>query len=211
MPTLPTPSRARPLVTAITLLGCATISAVHLWLLFRSGQDPVATPVARLSLLEGGALHGFGLVAFAVAHVALATLLHRRDAGRLRRVAVVLIGVAAVLVVVLAVHFARGPSEPAAAATVNWPLWLLASLIGIAMGLLVPGLKRQGGAAHRFNLACLIAWLALIPLYLLVDSSWVGAYERLVGLVYAVWIVGLAVLLGRRASQRASAAYTPPR
>ena len=207
MPTLPIPSRARPLVTAVTLLGCATISAVHLWLLFRSGLDPVATPVARLSLLDGGALHGFGLVAFAIAHVALATMLHRRDAGRFRRIAVVLIGIAAVLVIALAVHFAGGAVEPPPGMTTNWPLWLLASLIGIAMGLLVPGLKRQGGTAHRFNLACLLAWLALIPLYLLVDANWIGAYERLVGLVYTVWIVGMALLLGRRAS----AAYTPPR
>jgi hypothetical protein len=42
---------------------------------------------------------------------------------------------------------------------------------------------------------CLGIWLWLVPVILLVDDSWLGAYERIVGIVYVIWIFGVSSML----------------
>ena len=73
----------------------------------------------------------------------------------------------------------------------NDPLWVVASLIGCAMGALQPGLSRLSRPLGLFTAGCLGVWLWLVPLILLVNDSWLGAYERIVGTVYVTWIIGL--------------------
>lgn len=80
----------------------------------------------------------------------------------------------------------RGPSA-------NDPLWIVATLTGCAMGALQPGLSRQPRPLGLFNAVCLGIWLALIPTILFVNDSWIGAYERIVGSVYVIWIVGITL------------------
>ena len=67
---------------------------------------------------------------------------------------------------------------------------MVATLIGIAMGALQPGLNRLSRILGRFNAFCLGCWLLLIPAILLVNDSWIGAYERMVGTVYVFWVTG---------------------
>jgi len=183
----------KPLSTVLVLTGCSAVAAIHLWLLFASGLDPVSAPVAQLSQVQAGEWHGVALLLFAAAHLGLAALVYRPEGGKLHRIAVALIAIGAVLVVRVALHFAN--SEGAAIGD-SRPLWLLASVIGVAMGLLAPGLWRTRRRAAWFNLGCLAVWVALTPVFLLVPADWNGAYERLVGAVYTVWMIGLALLIG---------------
>ena len=70
---------------------------------------------------------------------------------------------------------------------------VVATLTGIAMGALQPGLARLSRWLGVFGALCLGVWLWLVPLILLVDNSWIGAYERIVGGVYVIWMTGLAL------------------
>jgi len=97
----------------------------------------------------------------------------------------------------IAVYFAGATDEQLLGPDANDPLSVLASSVGVAMGLLAPGLKHLSATTSRFNLICLIIWLALIPLILLLNASWFGAYERIVGAVFVAWVGGIALLANR--------------
>ena len=183
------------------LLGCAGTLAAHLVTLHASGQDPVRTPVAALSHGVDGHLHGLGLLLFALAQLALAALLSRPGAAPSRigwptRVAQALLVVDAALIFHLAWHFANAADAVPGGPAPGDPLSLLASGTGLVMSFALPGLLKRHRPAGLWNLACLVAWLALVPLAFVVDDTWIGAYERLVGAVFVAWTAGLAVLIG---------------
>ena len=186
----------RPIAATLVLLGCTGVLAAHLATLYTSGQDPLSTPVAALSHSVDGDLNGLGLSLFAVAQIALAALLRHPEAGWPTRVAQVLLAVDAALIVYVAWRFEGAAGSVPHPPRPGEPLSLLASGTGLVMGFAAPGLLRRHRAAGRWNLACLLLWLALVPLALLVGTGWVGAYERLVGAVFLVWAAGLAGLLG---------------
>ena len=133
-----------------TVALCATFVtlAAHLLVLWKSGQDPIATPISQLS---------------------------RGDFGTVRPLVL---------------------GAPGA----NDPLSLVASAVGVAMGALHPGLRQAARWLAVANALCLAVWLLLIPLILLVDASWLGGYERLVGSTYLVWVGVLALGLRRARS-----------
>ncbi|MEO0615617.1 MAG: hypothetical protein AAFY69_05725, partial [Pseudomonadota bacterium] len=54
------------------------------------------------------------------------------------------------------------------------------------------GLSRRSRSIGLFSAVCLGLWFLLVPLILLVNESWIGAYERIVGLVYVTWVVGIS-------------------
>ena len=178
------------------LLGCASAVTAHLAVLYTGGADPLSTPVGALSLGVDGTLHGLGLSLFAMAQVALAFLIGRPAAGWPTRAAQGLLVADALLTVHLAHRFASVPAEVQRGLFAVDSLALLASGTGLIMSFAAPGLFRRRRQAGLWNIACLALWIALMPLALLVDESWLGAYERLVGTVFVAWMVGLAVLLG---------------
>ena len=186
----------RPIPASLVLLGCASVLAVHLAVLYTSGADPFATPVGALSRGEDGNLHGLGLSLLALALAALAALVHRPGAGWPTRAGQLSLVVDAALVVYLAYRFASPDADAAVGTGADAPLWLIACVTGLAMGLLVPGLLATNRAAGRWTLVCLVLWLALVPPGLFVEPHWRGAYERLVGLTMVGWMAGLAVLVG---------------
>lgn len=189
-------SPPRPITATLVLLGCVGVLAAHFATLYTSGQDPIATPVAALSHSVDGNLHGLGLSLFAMAQIALAALLNRRGVGWATRVAQLLLAVNAVLIVQIAWQFAgTGAGAPRPPEPTD-PLSLLASGTGLAMSFAAPGLFEHHRPAGVWNLACLIVWLALVPLGFAVEASWIGAYERFVGAAFVAWAAGLAVLLG---------------
>ncbi len=55
-----------------------------------------------------------------------------------------------------------------------------------------PGARRWSAGLGRFNATCLLIWLLLVPLTLLVNPTWLGGYERIVGRTYLIWVFGLA-------------------
>ncbi|MEM1434739.1 MAG: DUF998 domain-containing protein [Pseudomonadota bacterium] len=171
---------------------------LHIVVLFSSGLDGIETPISELSGQPRGALHTLALVLFATAHGALAAALGGLDSGRFWPYGRVLLALSGAALLYIAFFFATAGAESLRGPAANDPLWIVATLIGFAMGALQPGLSRQARTLGWFNLACVVIWLLLIPTILLVDDSWIGAYERIVGSVYVVWIVGVALgLVGR--------------
>ena len=169
---------------------------LHIAVLFISGQDAVATPIIELSRHRWGHLHTLELVLFGAAHLALAIGLGGLDRGRLWPYGRYLLVASSLVLVYIGYFFAA--SEDGAGPGANDPLWVVATLTGLAMGALQPGLSRLSRQLGLFSAICLGVWLWLIPLILLVDDSWIGAYERLVGFVYVTWMVGLTYGLMRQ-------------
>jgi len=189
-------SPPRPITASLVLIGCAGVVAAHLTVLYTSGLDPIESPISALSRSPDGNLHGLGLSLFAMAQCALAALLGRPGAGWWTRVAQLLLVIDAVLLVRLAYYFADASEATLLGPGANEPLWLLASGTGLAMSFAAPGLLRHRLRAGYWNLACLALWIALVPAFLVVEPSWLGGYERLVGSLFVAWAAGLAVLLG---------------
>lgn len=171
---------------------------LHLIVLVTSGQDAIRTPISQLSRQAGGDLHTLALTLFGAAHFAMALGFRRIDHGRLwpwARSVLVLSGLA---VWYITWYFAEADPARLTGPGANDPLWIAACLTGVAMGLLQPGLSRRSQSLGMFSAICLGIWLLLVPLILLVDETWLGAYERLVGIVYVTWIVGVSQTMIRQ-------------
>lgn len=183
---------------------CAGLTLVlHVVVLIANGQNPVVTPISELSRNQWGSLHTLGLVLFGTAHLALAIALNRLDRGRLWPYGRALLVAGGVALGYIAYYFAMAPDTALSGADANDPLWIVASVIGLAMGVLQPGLSRLSQRLGLFSVICLGIWLWLIPLILLVNDSWLGLYERLVGSIYVVWIAGVALGLIRTTERHA--------
>ena len=178
---------------------------LHIVVLLVSGQDAMTTPVSELSRQDWGVLHTVGLVLFSAAHIALAAGLGGLDRGRLWPYGrALLVGSAGVLIYI-AYFFSAAEAEQLRGPEANDPLWIVATLTGIAMGVLQPGLSRLSCSLGLFTAFCLGIWLWLIPVTLLVNDSWIGAYERIVGTVYVVWIMGISLGLAQHTRKPSSA------
>lgn len=186
----------RPFVASVVLLGCFGILTMHFVVLYTSGADPLATPISALSRGVDGGLHSLGLLLFACSPLALAALLHRRGGRWHTRLAQALLVLDAGLILYVARYFATASETTLSGPGAHDPLMLLASGIGLVMGLIMPGLMRRHRGAGLWNIVCFALWLALLPLLVFVEPSWIGAYQRTVGTVLIAWMAGLAVLLG---------------
>ncbi|MDJ0910211.1 MAG: DUF998 domain-containing protein [Woeseiaceae bacterium] len=174
---------------------------LHIIVLFMSGQDAVSTPIGELSRADWGVLHTIELVLFGAAHVAFAIGLAGLDRGRLWPYGRLLLVASGGVLVYIAYFFSTADVETLRGPEANDPLWIVATLTGIAMGALQPGLARLSRQLGVFSVICFGIWLWLIPLILLVNDSWIGAYERLVGIVYVTWMMGLTLGLSRLAEE----------
>jgi len=192
----------RSIAITVALIGCATTVLLHLLTLSLGQHDAVSEPIARLGTGAGSDVHALGLLSFTLAHLALAYILYRPDAGRLYRAGIGLIVVAGLLLLALVPGLIGSDSASTGV------LWLVASVVGVAMGLMVPRLWRTHRTAAWFDLACLVAWVVLAPAFVLVPPDMLGAYERSVAVLYTAWLAGLALLLYRRS---ATSLVPPPR
>ena len=105
---------------------------------------------------------------------------------------------AAAALAYVALYF--GSADPAAfsGAGADDRLPVPASLVGAAMGLLLPGWWRTHRAAAWFDAAILTAWMVLVALVPFVTPTWIGAYERLVSATYVTWVAGAALFVALR-------------
>jgi hypothetical protein len=174
------------------LLGSLLTPLVHIVVLFANGQNPVPTPVSMLSRGNLAGLQAGALVLFGAAHIALAIALGGLDTGRLWPWARGLLVAAGIGNIYLAWYFATASDATLYGADANDPLWIIASLTGFAMGAVQPGLARQARVLSAFTLIVLGVWLWLIPTAFFVNESWLGLYERIVGLTYVVWLAGVS-------------------
>lgn len=173
-------------------LAALAITLIHTFVFKVTGQDFLASPISELSRGAFGGLHSFGLGWFAAGHVALAIALQKMGSGRLWRFGQLLLVAAALILAYVAVYFSTASDNVLYGDNANDPLSILASVIGVAMAAFQSGLGRRSRHLATFNGACFIVWLLLIPLILLVNSTWLGAYERIVAITYVIWLFGLA-------------------
>jgi hypothetical protein len=175
-------------------LGATLLTPIlHVVVLAISGQDAISTPISDLSQPPWGVVHTIELVLFGAAHIAIAAVIGEMDRGRLWPYGRVLLAASGLVLVYIAYFFSAAEADTLRGPEANDPLWIVATLTGVAMGALQPGLARLSRWLGTFAALCLGTWLWLVPLILLVDETWIGAYERLVGTVYVVWMTGLAL------------------
>lgn len=186
------------------LLGSLLTPLVHIVVLIANGHDPVSTPVSMLSRGSLAWLQTGALVLFGAAHIALAIALGGLDEGRLWPWARGLLVAAGIGNVYLAWYFLTSTDAALYGPNANDPLWIIASLTGLAMGAVQPGLARQAKVLSAFTLVVLGIFLWLIPTTLLLDASWLGLYERIVGLTYVVWLAGVSYGLLRASGDGSS-------
>ncbi|MEL6448876.1 MAG: DUF998 domain-containing protein [Pseudomonadota bacterium] len=176
----------------IALYAGALTPMLHVLVLILSGQDPISTPISQLSQGKYGDLHALGLALFGAAHFAMALGFRRIDRGRMWPWARIVLVFSGLAVWYIAGFYKEADPERLLGPEANDPLWIAACLTGVAMGMLQPGLSRRSKSIGLFSAVCLGLWFLLIPLILLVNDSWIGAYERVVGFVYVTWVVGIS-------------------
>ena len=176
----------------IALIASAVTPILHSLVLFLSGQDAVRDPINALSRGEWGGLQTVGLVSFGIAHLALAVGLRGLDSGRLWPFGRACLSASGATLFYIAYFFSSADPGLLSGPEANDPLWIAACLVGLAMGALQPGLSRLSARLGLFSAICLGVWLWLVPLILMVTDAWIGAYERLVGTVYVIWMIGVS-------------------
>lgn len=175
------------------LIASLLTPTLHIIVLLQSGQDGLTSPISVLSQQPLGVVHTVALVLFGTAHLAVAIALGSLDRGRLWPYGRWLLVAGGAALFYTAYYFATLSPELLRGPQANDPLWMVATLTGCAMGALQPGLARQIRPLGLFNAACLAIWLALIPTILFVTDGWIGAYERIVGSVYVIWMLGVTL------------------
>ena len=186
----------------LTIGACLVMFLAHLAALGLSDGSAMRSPISELSRGDGASVHTVGLIVFGLAHLTLAAYLGKlQTPSWMWRIGVWLTALNGLGVVGIAAYFVMASDNQLLGPDANDPLSVLASSVGIAMGFLMPGLKYLSTQAWRFNAVCLVIWLALVPLILLLNASWFGAYERIVGAVLVCWVGGIALLANRETRQ----------
>lgn len=175
--------------------GVLLMLAAHITALLLSGQNAMSSPISQLSRGPGSGLHTSGLLVLALAQPALAILLARAALdSRIWKIACWLIAVNGLCLLFIAVYFLRAPDSLLFGPDANDPLAVLASNVGLIMGLLHQGLRQRAPRCALLNAVMFVLWLALIPVIPFIEASWLGAYERTVGGVLLLWLATLALL-----------------
>ena len=159
----------------------------HTLALMGSGANPSADPISQLSRGDTVWIHSAGLLALGASWVIIGATSWRRDQSTLWRAGCVLLLFSAALIPLIAAYFATASDARLFGPDANDPLALLASALGVAMGALQPGLRRQSSRLAAVNLCILVLWLGLIPVIPFIEPHWLGAYERTVGVLMLVW------------------------
>ncbi len=167
---------------------------VHVAALLTSGLDAAASPISQLSRVVNPWIHSTGLCALALAWVAIGGALWSREAGRLWKAGCALVLASAAALLYIAYYFATAPDAVLFGPDANDPLSVLASLLGVAMGALQPGLKRASAGIARLNLVILTIWIGLVPVIPFLNPEVLGAYERVVGTLMLLWTLMLTLL-----------------
>lgn len=185
------------------LISSVVTFPIHLYILMASGLNPVSSPISDLSRGAWAALHTLSLASFGMAHVALAVGIRDMDTGRLWSLARVFLVLAGAGLIFVGFYFLSAPVSTLSAPGASAPLWVVASLTGVAMGTMQPGLSRLARALSIFSALCLGLWMWMVPVFFFVGEAWTGAYQRAVGLIYVIWMVGVSLGLSQRPASKA--------
>lgn len=174
------------------------------WLLAQ-GYSPIRQTISALAVGPSSWLIDFGLLAYALACVAVGTGMRElRLPGRpwtLGSLAIVGAGLA-VAVVSFANQYAG--QQNAGANIHAWMVYALYALFGAAALAAAPGLGRLDARAARWSRLIGAAWIALGPIYYVwFPAGWAGAFERGLALLMILWLVLVARLLREEGRQAA--------
>jgi len=186
----------RNVVAVVVLIACLVAIVTHISVLQSSDLNPVSSPIGALALSDSTNLFKYGLWVFALGHFALVVLINRPGAGRFTRAAQVFLIINSILIVWLPLHFASQAEPELTMAAGNGPMWLLGGSVGFAMGLVAGSLWQQQRALAYFSLVCLLVWSLLAPVFIAIDPSLIGAYQRSVGALLIIWSAVVAMQTG---------------
>jgi len=168
-------------------IGIALTLIAHVSALILSELSARSTPISQLSRGDYGTVHTIGLLSLALAWGVLIRPLWQLDTARLWRLGCTLLVASIGALIYVAYYFATADDATLFGEQANDPLSVLASALGVAMGAMQPALKQLNRLAAQVNLTILILWLALIPVIPFLETQWLGAYERTVGILMLVW------------------------
>lgn len=169
--------------------------ALHVVALMISGQSAVSSPINELAQSPTSLLLGLSVFAFAVAQMAFRFHLLRSGRLSFQRTIENLCVAAGVILIALPVFLIPGEDRYAAVA-----LSALATVVASIMSLLIPALRHRsrripGLNLHGLNLIVLALWIVLIPVGLSLGPGVEGAYQRSVGVLYAIWLFSLSFMM----------------
>ncbi|WP_439106126.1 DUF998 domain-containing protein [Congregibacter sp.] len=177
------------------LFGVLLMFGAHLLVMSLSSASAMSSPISQLSRGDGGIVHTSALVLLAAVQLALAALLWRAiESSPLWKCACVLMVFNGALLLFVAFYFVSAPYAQLFGPNANDPLAVLASSVGVVMGLIQRDLPGRAPRMARLNAVFFVLWLALIPVIPFLDASWLGAYERTVGAILLLWLAMLALL-----------------
>ena len=168
-------------------LGVLVTVVSHLFAMYLSGADASSTPISQLSRGTTGWIPTLGLLSLALAWAVLVPKLWIGNSRTSWRSGSFLLAISVPTLLYVAYYFASASDAQLFGPNANDPLSVLASVIGVAMAALLPGLRDRGLALARLNLLVLLVWIGLVPVIPLVEPSWLGAYERVVGSLLLFW------------------------
>lgn len=170
------------------LAGCIGALLGHTYLVNSQGVNWIQTPISYLSQDGNWLIHGAVLALFALAQAAMARHVDYRGAGILTRCIQGFSLINAALILSLAYVFTL--PDPALHTIM---LSVIASITGINMACLIArDIAQHNHRQPAIHGIFLTIWMALIPVYLLVDASGTGAYERAVAVVFCAWLLAAA-------------------
>lgn len=171
-------------------LACTVAVLLHFFLLKINGLNWKSTPISELSQTDHGSIHTLALWIMAYAQFRLSTLIRPLKFPSPTQLAKLLCKFACVLLIQMSVTFHASEQSYH---TIF--LWVLASLIGTIMTLLIPATYRCSKIALVINCFCLTLWITLIPLGLMVEAKYEGLYQSSVAVVYVIWLAGVSTFM----------------
>ncbi len=180
------------MLSHIALILSIVTPVLHILTLLANSDATLQDPISTLSQGPWAVLHTTSLLLFGAAQIILGVALAGRDRGWFWPYARGGLIASGASLFYVAYYFAVSGPDTLRGPNANDPLWLVASLAGLTMGLLQPGLWRIQPGLGRFNAVCLCIWLLLIPAVLLIGTISLGVYERTVGAIYVVWVAGVS-------------------
>ena len=176
------------------LAGCAVpIPADVISWVIAGNYNPVSQSISALAVGPSSWLIDLGLWAFVVGCLAVAAGIW---ALRLPARPWLLSGLAVLLLAVDVGVIAQlnqyAGQENIRGDVHTWAVYALWPLVALAALFAAPGLERIAEGEGRASQWIGIAWIVLCQIYLVLPTSWNGAFERFLALLMLGWIAGMA-------------------
>lgn len=186
----------------VGLIGCAGVILGNIaGVLIYERHDWIADTISDLAAGPWGWIQDVGLVllGFALAACALGLRVWRLGGWR-RTVVVVGLVLLAVDVAVIALHNEYGDADS------NHGKFVIHSYAVYGLGIIFAAvcwaaarpLGEVGRGWRRFSYGIAIVWLVAAPVFFVTPTAWDGLYERILALIFIIWVAGVSWLLLRR-------------